>query len=93
VRWVTPTYKAIHEILTNPVFAGAYAYGRKQTERRVQDGVVRERVRRTPREEWHVLIEEHDPGYITFERFLANQELLRSNWRPPRARAARCCRG
>ena len=35
VRWATPSYKAIHDILTNPVFAGAYAYGRKQTERRV----------------------------------------------------------
>ena len=31
-----PSYQAIHDILTNPVFAGAYAYGRKQTERRVQ---------------------------------------------------------
>ena len=84
VRWVKPSYKAIHDILTNPVFAGAYAYGRKQTERRVQDGVIRERVRRTPREEWHVLIENHHPGYITFERYLANQQRLRANWRPPR---------
>ena len=51
VRWVKATYKAIHDILTNPVFAGAYAYGRKQTERRVEDGVIRERQRRAPREE------------------------------------------
>jgi Recombinase len=54
VRWVTASYKPIHEILTNPVFAGAYAYGRKRVERRVADGQVRERVRRAPREEWHV---------------------------------------
>jgi DNA invertase Pin-like site-specific DNA recombinase len=84
VRWIKPSYKAIHDILTNPVFAGAYAYGRKQTERRVQDGVVRERVRRTPREEWHVCIEGHHPGYITFERYLQNQQRLRANWRAPR---------
>jgi DNA invertase Pin-like site-specific DNA recombinase len=84
VRWVTPTYRAIHDILTNPVFAGAYAYGRKRTERRVEGGVVRERQRRAPREEWHVCIEGHHPGYITFERYLANQERLRANWRPPR---------
>src|SRR5439155_3449521 len=44
-RWATPTYKAIHEILTNPVYAGAYAYGRRRTERRVEGGVVRERQR------------------------------------------------
>jgi len=84
VRWAQPTYKAIHDILTNPVFAGAYAYGRKQTERRVEGGVVRERQRRAPREDWHVLIERHHPGYITFERYLANQERMRANWRPPR---------
>ncbi|MGH8733064.1 MAG: recombinase family protein, partial [Burkholderiales bacterium] len=39
VRWETPKYKAIHEMLTNPVYAGAYAYGRKRTERRVEEGV------------------------------------------------------
>ena len=84
VRWVTPSYKAIHDILTNPVFAGAYAYGRKRTERRVQNGVVSEHQRRAPREEWHVCIEDHHPGYISFERYLANQQRLRANWRPPR---------
>jgi len=84
VRWATATYKAVHEILTNPVYAGAYAYGRKRTERRVEDGVVRERQRRAPREEWHVCIEGHHPGYLSFERYLANQERLRANWRPPR---------
>ena len=84
VRWATPTYKAIHDILTNPVYAGAYAYGRKQTERRVTNGAVSEHVRRTPREEWHVCIEGHHPGYITFERYLANQERLRANWRASR---------
>src|SRR5215207_6518921 len=84
VRWETPTYKAIHEILTNPVFAGAYAYGRKRTERRVEDGVVRERQRRAPREDWHVCIPDHHPGYISFDRYLTNQRRLRANWRAPR---------
>jgi DNA invertase Pin-like site-specific DNA recombinase len=84
VRWIKASYKAIHEILTNPVYAGAYAYGRKRVERRVIDGQVRERVRRTTREEWHVCIEDHHPGYITFERYLSNQQRLRANWRAPR---------
>jgi DNA invertase Pin-like site-specific DNA recombinase len=84
VRWATASYKAVHEILTNPVYAGCYAYGRKRTERRVEDGVIRERQRRTLREEWHVCIEGHHPGYLSFEHYLANQERLRANWRPPR---------
>jgi DNA invertase Pin-like site-specific DNA recombinase len=84
VRWAQPTYKAIHEILTNPCYAGAYTYGRKRVERRVKDGAVRERIRRAPREEWHVCLQDHHPGYISFERYLANQQRLRANWRPPR---------
>ncbi|MCA1690452.1 MAG: recombinase family protein, partial [Actinobacteria bacterium] len=84
VRWAQPTYKAIHEILTNPCYAGAYTYGRKRVERRVVDGAVRERVRRAPREEWLVCLQDHHPGYIPFERYLSNQQRLRANWRPPR---------
>jgi DNA invertase Pin-like site-specific DNA recombinase len=37
IRWVTPTYTAIHHILTNPVYAGAYAYGKTKYERYVDE--------------------------------------------------------
>jgi len=84
LRWAQPSYKAIHEILTNPCYAGVYAYGRKRTEHLVKDGQVHERQRRAPREDWHVCIPDHHAGYISFERYLANQERLRANWRPPR---------
>jgi len=33
IRWVTPTYHAIHQVLTNPVYAGAYTYGKTRYER------------------------------------------------------------
>ena len=84
VRWAQPTYKALHEILTNPCYAGAYAFGRKRTERRIEDGVVIERQRRAAREQWLVCLPDHHPGYISFDAYLANQERLRANWRPPR---------
>jgi hypothetical protein len=64
-----------------------YAYGRKRAERRVENGVVRERQRRAPRGEWHVCIPDHDAGYVSFERYLGNQERLRANWRPARGGA------
>src|SRR5438874_12420668 len=35
IRWVTPTYTALHHILTNPVYAGAYTYGKTRRERYV----------------------------------------------------------
>lgn len=84
VRWVPASYRAVHDILTNPCYAGVYAFGRKRVRRTVQDGVVRERVVLAPREEWHAFLADHHPGYITLERYEANQARLRANWRPPR---------
>ncbi len=44
IRWVAPSYTKIHEVLTNPVYAGAYIYGKTKFERFVDgDGNVRKR--------------------------------------------------
>jgi hypothetical protein len=49
IRWVTPTYHALHQILTNPVYAGAYTYGKTRYERYVDEqGVVKKRTRHLP---------------------------------------------
>src|SRR5947207_52378 len=57
IRWVTPTYHALHQILTNPVYAGAYTYGTTRYERyRDDQGVVKKRRRHLPMEQWAVLI-------------------------------------
>jgi len=83
VRWVTPTYTAIHHILTNPVYAGAYAYGKTRCERYVDDhGTVKKRLRHLPLEQWAVLIPNHHPGFIDWETFQANQARLDANTRP-----------
>ncbi|HVC07875.1 MAG TPA: recombinase family protein [Solirubrobacterales bacterium] len=84
VRWVPASYRAVHDILTNPCYAGVYAFGRKRVRRTLQDGVVRERVVPVPREEWHAFLVDHHPGFITLERYEANQARLRANWSPPR---------
>ena len=53
VRWEPPSYYTIHMVLTNPVYAGAYAYGKTRRERHVdKDGVLRKRSRKVPRSEW-----------------------------------------
>ena len=41
-------------------------------------------VRQLPREQWAVLIPDHHPGFITWEKYEANALRLRANWRPPR---------
>lgn len=83
IRWVTPTYTAIHSILTNPVYAGAYTYGKSRAERYVDEhGVVRKRVRHLPMKEWAVLLPEHHPGFINWETFEANQVRIDQNIHP-----------
>ena len=83
IRWVTPTYTAIHTVLTNPAYAGAYAYGKTRNERYVDEsGTVRKRIRHLPQDEWAVLIRDHHPGFIDWETYEANQTRLAQNTRP-----------
>jgi len=96
VRWAAPTYRAVHGILTNPCYAGVYAYGRRRVQRRVVDGVVSERMRRAATsEEWLVCLRDHHPSYISFQTWEANQARLHANWSaaPDASGAAREGRG
>lgn len=81
--WVTPSYTAIHHVLTNPVYAGAYVYGKTRCERYVDDqGRLRKRTRRLPRSQWAVLLEHHHPGFIDWETYQMNQARIAQNTRP-----------
>jgi len=83
MRWITPSYTKIHEVLSNPVYAGAYVYGKTRDERYVDDtGRVRKRVRHLPRSEWSVVIRDHHRGFIDWETFEANQLRLAQNTHP-----------
>ena len=83
IRWVAATYTALHHILTNPVYAGAYTYGKTKYERYVDEhGAVRKRIRHLPMEQWAVLLQDHHPGFIDWATFQANQARLDSNTRP-----------
>jgi DNA invertase Pin-like site-specific DNA recombinase len=83
IRWVTPTYQAIHKVVTHPAYAGAYVYGRTRHERYVTEtGQVRTRSRHLPQAEWEVLIPDHHPGFIDWEAYQANQARVGANIRP-----------
>ena len=80
VEWKLPRYNAVHGILTNPIYAGAYAFGKTGVQIKVVGGRARKSSgHRKPREEWMVLIREHHPGYISWEQFERNQALLAAN--------------
>jgi DNA invertase Pin-like site-specific DNA recombinase/predicted DNA-binding transcriptional regulator AlpA len=80
VRWVRPSYGAVHDFLTNPAYAGAFVYGRTRTEKRLDaDGKVRRRTVIVPLEQWSVCIPDHHPGYASWDEYLATRERLRAN--------------
>lgn len=85
VSWAPATYPAIHDFLTNPAYAGAFVFGRTRTDKRVDpSGRLVSRTRLLPREEWLVLIPDHHPGFVSWERYVQIQDQLRANWRAPR---------
>jgi DNA invertase Pin-like site-specific DNA recombinase/predicted DNA-binding transcriptional regulator AlpA len=83
IRWVAPTYTALHHVLTNPVYAGAYAYGKCRHERYVDEqGRLRKRTRHLPQAEWAVLLPDHHQGFIDWAAYQANQSRIDANVHP-----------
>ncbi|MGW1046632.1 recombinase family protein [Streptomyces sp. NPDC002547] len=69
--WGRLTHGRATAVLKNPVYAGAYAFGRSTSSRKVRpDGTVVTSVSRRPRDQWAVLIPDHHEGYISWQRFL-----------------------
>ncbi len=78
--WVQPGYSAVLSILTNPVYGGAYVYGRTETKTRIIEGRKKIRKgRRRKQEDWEVLIEDHHEGYISWAEYQAIQSQLQEN--------------
>ena len=90
IKWMTPTYHQIHSVLTSPVYAGAYAFGKTRRERYVDEhSRPRKRTRKLPQEEWEVLIWDHHPGLHRQGHVRAQPGAARVQHAPARARAGR----
>ena len=80
VVWRLPAYNIVHNILTNPIYAGAYAFGRTKSRVSIEGG--RKRIRRgvhKPMAEWDVLIKDHHAAYITWDEFDRNLKAIANN--------------
>jgi len=73
LEWRVVKRTTLQALLKNPIYAGAYAYGRRQVEgRRKQPGHPSSgRVDRAPHQ-YHVLIKDAVPAYITWEQYEHN---------------------
>jgi DNA invertase Pin-like site-specific DNA recombinase len=80
VVWRLPTSSRIHQMLTNPNYAGVLAYGRTVTKTVVEQGRARKAGRRRkPRDQWKVLILDNHAGYIEWEDYLLHLRILEEN--------------
>jgi DNA invertase Pin-like site-specific DNA recombinase/DNA-binding transcriptional MerR regulator len=78
IIWKTPTYQMIQQVLTSPVYAGVFVYGRVKTET-IPGDPPRKRTRRLAMEEWEIVIPDVYPAYISYEQYLTNRQILRDN--------------
>jgi len=80
VVWKLPVYNTLHHMLTNPIYAGAYAFGRTGSRITIEAGRKRiVRGFRKDRNAWEVLIFDHHEGYIDWAEFERNQRLISDN--------------
>src|SRR5205807_3967632 len=80
LEWRLPSPGTLGRMLHHPIYAGAYSYGRRRVDRkRTAASGGKLRMREVPMSEWQVLKRDRFPAYITWERYLANQEQLLKN--------------
>lgn len=78
--WKAPAYHSVMQILHNPLYAGAYAFGRRAQRTRIVDGRARKATGvRKPRDEWSVLLRDNHQGYISWREYEENHKLLTEN--------------
>jgi DNA invertase Pin-like site-specific DNA recombinase len=80
LQWRRATHGIVRRVLAHPIYAGAYAYGWEGKKPRVKRAAVNSASPDPlPHETWRILQRDRVPAYISWERYRANQQRLRSN--------------
>jgi DNA invertase Pin-like site-specific DNA recombinase len=78
--WRRPNRMTLQNVLKNPIYAGAYVYGRRQVDtRKKQPGRPSTGRVTCLRHDYHVWIPDHHPAYITWEQYERNLSRLEAN--------------
>jgi DNA invertase Pin-like site-specific DNA recombinase len=78
VLWVRPTYQMIQQVLTSPVYAGVFVYGRRKQEVAPGDPPITT-TRRQPSDDWEIVVPGAYPAYISYDQYLLNRRHLQDN--------------
>jgi DNA invertase Pin-like site-specific DNA recombinase len=76
LAWMPLTHWRVLRTLHNPRYAGAFVYGRR---RGTTSANGKNSCQPLPRDQWTALIPGAHPGYITWEQYEANQQILLGN--------------
>ncbi|HME28010.1 MAG TPA: recombinase family protein [Acetobacteraceae bacterium] len=80
LEWHRVNRVSLHNLFSNPIYAGAYVYGRRPTDpRKHKPGRPGTGRRSCPPEEAEVFLPGHLPSYISWEQYQRNRTQLRSN--------------
>src|SRR5436853_3525562 len=78
--WKLPVYNTVLKVLSNPIYAGAYAFGKTQVRMKIVNGRARKTTgHKKPRSEWIALISDNHAGYISWEQYEHNQAVIAGN--------------
>jgi DNA invertase Pin-like site-specific DNA recombinase len=81
ITWRRPSFGVLYRMLSNPIYGGAYAYGKTESTIRYEQGEPRTSARRRPREEWLAFIPHAHEGYVSWDEFERIRETMAANTR------------
>jgi len=80
ICWALPTQSAVYSMLKHPVYAGAYTFGRSKRRTVLEHGRKRVLTKScSDPKEWDILIKDNHPGYISWEDYERNVDMIRQN--------------
>ena len=84
LQWRRPSLATLSQVLHHPIYAGAYAYGRRPAAPpRAYAGRPAHSRKWVPMDQWAVLIQDQLPASITWDHYLQNQAQLKQNQSAP----------
>jgi DNA invertase Pin-like site-specific DNA recombinase len=80
ITWQPPKHARVLAALHNPIYAGAYVYGRGEERMALVDGQLRRRhKKKLAQADWKVCLRDRHPAYISWEEYTVNQRTLQDN--------------
>jgi DNA invertase Pin-like site-specific DNA recombinase len=87
VTWRLATETIVRTALHHPLYAGAYSWGRRQTQTQIDpSGRITRSRRRRLLADWTVLLHDRAPAYLTWDQYLVNQRRMLENQTRPTTR-------